>query len=613
MSQAPTILQEHQPFGPDASDKEKAIYSPSEEEKKLIKKCEKLLQKAKKAKSKYDYPWIDYYKMFRGKQWKEERPTYRASEVFNLVWQGIQAQVPIVLDARPKFEFLPQEPSDREFADLMNDICTADWQTNNWMYTLSEVVYDSHIYGTGLSCLKYDPKADKIVYHSSSPFYIFPDPSAESFKFRCSYVHYVEPWDIDKVKRMFPDKAEYIKADVVNFASDKRVDLTSVKYRSPSSDQLYVEVMGGYDNTNPPEVLLKTCYLEDDAVLTEDLKDESSGETKTVSKLQYPHGRKVIYTNNDVLLHDGPNEYEGDDLYPYQRLINYILPRSFWGISEIEPIESPQRVFNKLVSYVLDVLYLMGNPIWVVDTTSGVDTDNLVNQPGLIVEKEPGSDVHREPGVQLQPYVLSLIDRMKEIVEQLMGSQDITRGIAPGSVTAASAIADLQNAAQTRMRLKMKNLDSYLQDLGQIYASRVLQFYTAPKVFRLTGKDGTEKYFKMHIQKQPDGTYKAMVQRFTDNALLNPNMEEYQLRGKLDVRVTTGSSLPFSKAQNEQRAFALFDRGIIDAEEVLKSLDYPNWEAIQQRMQELAQQKIQAEQAAAQQAAAAKAQQNQAA
>ncbi len=594
--EASSMLMEHEPFSKSSDRDVSTIYDPSDDEKKLIKKCEALLEKSKKVKAKYDYNWIEFYKLFRGKQWKEQRPSYRASEVFNLIWQTLQSQIPMIVDTRPKFEFLPMEPSDREFADLMNDVCSSDWESNNWLYVLTEVLYDSHIYGTGLSCLKFDPKQDKLVYESTDPFYLFPDPSAQNFKTRCGFVAHVEPMDVEKVKRIAGDKAENIKADVVNFASEKRVDLTAVKYNSPSSDQLYVEVVGGYDNNSIPETLLKTFYLEDDEVLEEEIKDpESTPDSPPMvqKRLKYPNGRKVVYAN-DVVLYDDENEYEGEEIYPYQRLINYILPRSFWGISEIEPLESPQRSFNKVVSYVLDILYLTGNPVWIVSTDSGVDTENITNQPGLVIEKEPGSEVERREGVQLQPYVLSLIDRMKDWFEQSSGSQDVSKGIAPGGVTAASAIADLQNAAQTRIRLKMKNLDAYLQDFGTQYASRVLQFYTAPKVYRLTGKDGTNKYFKMSIKNQ-DGMYTALVQRFTDANLLNPTEESYQLRGKLDVRVTTGSSLPFSKTQNEQRAYALYDRGIIDGEEVLKSLEYPNWEAIQQRMQILAQQKAQSE------------------
>jgi hypothetical protein len=596
------MLMEHEPIPKGSDEDDKAIYQPTDEERKLVRKCEALLAKAKKVKSKYDFGWVDYYKMFRGRQWKEARPSYRASEVINLVWQTQQAQVPIIMDSKPKFEFLPQEPGDREFADLMNDVCAADWASNNWLFTLTEVVYDAQNFGTGLSCLKYDPKKDKLVYHSVDPFYMFPDPSAENFHTKCGYTFYVEPWDVEKVKKLFPDKAEYIKSDVVNFSSQKRIDLTNVRYSSPSSDQLYVDVTGGYDTHQIPEVLLKVCYMEDDEVLEEEIEDEA-GNKKLQKRLKYPNGRRVIYCN-DVVLDDGDNEYEDDQKYPYQRYINYINPRCFWGISELEPLESPQRAFNKLVSYALDIMYLMGNPVWIVDFTSGISTENLTNQPGLVVEKEPGSEVRRESGVQLQPYVLTMIDKLKEWFEQISGSQDVSRGLAPGSVTAASAIADLQNAAQTRMRLKMKNLDAYLQDFGQQYASRVMQFYTAPKVFRLTGKDGTEKYFKMHIQSNEDGTRTAFVQRFTDNALLNPTPETYQLRGKLDVRVVTGSSLPFSKVENEQRAYALFDRGIIDGEEVLKSLDYPNWEAIQQRIEAKAQAMQQAKMAQEQAGAA---------
>lgn len=595
------MLSEHEPHGVSESFTGGEVYQPSPEEEKLVRKCNALVENAKRGKAKHDWCWPDYYKMFRGRQWKEQRPSYRAAEVFNLMWQTVQSQVPIMLDARPKFEFLPQEPSDREFADLMNDIAAADWAKYNWGFTLTEVIYDMYLYGTGLSSLKYDPKKNCLLYKSESPFYLFPDPAAENFHHRCSYAAHIEPMPVQKIKRLFPDRADFIKADVVNFASEKRIDLTQNALTSAGNDLLYIDAQNGNDNNTIAEVLVKTIYAEDDEVIEEAVADGAEGsdaEPRMQRRLKYPNGRKTVIAN-EVVLQDGPVEYDDECIFPYQRVINYILPRSFWGISEFEPLEGPQKTFNKIVSYVLDVMFLMGNPIWVVSTDSGIDVDNLTNQPGLVVEKHPGSEVTRQEGTQLQPYVLQMIDRMKELFDDISGSKDIMGGVAPGGVTAASAIADLQNAAQTRMRAKMKNLDAYLQDFGQAYASRVLQFYTAPKVYRLTGKDGSEQYFKMHMTRDEQGQQTAMVQRFTENGQLHPDVEVYQLRGKLDVRVTTGSSLPFSKVENQNRAYALFDRGIIDAEEVLKTLDYPNWESIQQRMQEKAAAQAQAEAQAA--------------
>ena len=588
------MISEHESPHDDPSEGDD-IYSPTNEEKALVKKLEGLFERDKKAKQKYDYCWVDYYKMFRGKQWKEQRPSYRSSEVFNLIWQAIQSQIPIITDAKPKFEYLPQEPGDREFAELMNEVALADWQSKNWLFTLTEGLYDCSIYGTAISLLKYDTEKDELVYRFTDPFYFFPAASAENMKEKCTHVSHAEPEELDRIKRIFPKFKDYLKADVTDFQSTDNIELGAVKYNNPNSDQLYVEVSGGFENKKTPEVLVKTFYLEDDEVLECEEQDSETGESKYVRKLKYPGGRRVI-TANEIILDDGPIGYEDEAIFPYQRLVNFISPRQFWGISDLEVLEGPQRAFNKIISYVFDVLYLCGNPIWIVDSTSGVFTDNLTSQPGLVVEKEPGSEVRREAGVQLQPYILNLINLVKDLVEQFSGSQDVSKGIAPGGVTAASAIADLQNAAQTRIRQKMRNLDAYLQDFGQAYASRVMQFYTAPKVFRLTGKDGADKYFKMSIQKAEDGRgHKALVQHYTENGLISPDFKEYYLRGKLDVRVTTGSSLPFNKSENEQRAYNLFDRGIIDGQEVLKILEYPNAEAILSRMEEKAAAQAQAD------------------
>ena len=573
------VLSEHEPRN---EEKTQEVYNPTAEERQAIKLVESLFQKAKMARSRYDNRWLDYYKFFRGQQWKETRPSYRHSEVINFVFQSIQSTVPILTDSRPRIEFLPQEPQDIDFALLMNDIVEADWTRYNWLAELTEVIYDGHFYGTGLSSCTWDGDeehgAGAICFESSDPFHCFPDPEARDVNKQSRYFIEARPRPLDWVKRRYPEHKEHVKADLIDLTKGSKQDLRKITFRSPSDDRLYLEQEGNpSDSLDKDKCLVITLWLSEDETIDENEVTNEDGTKEYEQRKRYPRGRKIVVCSG-VLLKDDHNPYS-DAQIPFQRWQNYVLPREFWGISEVEQLESPQKIFNKLVSFALDVLTLMGNPIWVVSNDADIDTDNLFNRPGLIVEKNPGSEVRREEGVQLQTYVLQLIDRMQQWFNDIAGTQDVSRGATPGSVTAASAISSLQEAALTRVRQKSRNLDAYMQCVGQQYASRVMEFYTAPRVFRLTNNEGASRYFKAAISEG-----KATVQMWNGEGWDMP--VEMQASAKLDVRVTTGSTLPFAKAEKEQKLLQLFDRGIIDAEEVMRGTDYPNWEAVLQRVQQ---------------------------
>jgi hypothetical protein len=612
------ILDEHAPRNQEGGAKSESEYQPTADERKAIKLVEKLFEKAKRHRSQYDQRWLDYYKMFRGNQWKEQRPSYRHAEVINLVFRTIQSLVPLQVDSRPKFEFLPQEPADRELVEILNEVAEADWVRHNWNAELYEIILDSNLYGTGQCETCHDPKADfnkgKIDFKSADPFYCFPDPDARDTNKGCEYFIYAEPVDVRKLRRDYPEKKDFIKPDVIDIMKGSKTDVKEMKFRSPVDNKVTLEGSNNIDLLNKDQALKITCwispeYLHDEFEEHENiLRDPETGveSSEFIQIAKYPRGRKIVVCNG-VLLEDGPNPYD-DGINPYDRLVNYVLPREYWGMSEIEQLEGPQKTFNKLVSFALDVLTLMGNPIWVNPLGSDVDSENLVNRPGLVVEPASREEApYRIEGVQLQPYVLQMIEMMGTWFDSLGGSNDITRGVQPTGVTAARAISTLQEAAHTRIRQKTRNLDCMLQNVGQKYLSRVFQFYTAPEVFRLTAKDGSYKYFRFHVEKydkqdelgQPTGEQgiRAYAQPYTDDGKIDPEqLRVFEMRGKIDVRVATGSNLPFARDEKEQKLLAYYDRQIIDAEEVLKNSEYSNWEAVLQRMEEKAARAAEAQQ-----------------
>lgn len=637
---ADQYLPEHQ--GPrNANTTNPAGYTPDPEEQKTLRLVDNLYKKSKNHKGKYDQKWLDYYKFFRGKQWKEQRPSYRHSEVINLVFQSIQSTVPIQTDARPRLEFVPRAPQDTDFAQVLNKLAESEWEKGCWLEVLTEIIYEANFYGAGFGYMEVMPTKTnqmEIVFRSGDPFYQFPDSSATDCNKKCKAWQEAEPVDIEVLKKDYPDKAQFIKPDVVDLTSGDKTNIDKIRFKSPVDNRTFLDSNSGYDITDRNQTLKITTYIGPDEYESEDnqandpvtdaQRDENGMATTGMSDItgardltaplegalgtptpqrpKYANGRKIV-TASGMVLYNGENPYD-DKKFPVERLINYTLPREFWGISEIEQLMGPNKIYNQILSFTLDVMTLMGNPIWIADTTSGVDTDNLFNRPGLVIEPEPGTRVERVPGVELQPYILPLLGNVRKMFDDLSGANEITKPAGDGDDTpSGEAITAIQEAAQTRLRLKSRHLDAFLQKIGQLYVERVMQFYTAPQIVRVTGDDDGYKYFKFHVETMldPEGNEmtgedgrprkKAVVRDFVQHQETGKISEsiqatEYEIHGSFDVKVSTGSSLPFAKNEAAEKAIKLYTLvqppggGVIDDEELLKAMDYPNWESVLNRM-----------------------------
>jgi hypothetical protein len=556
--------------------------------------------------------WIAYYKLFRGQQWSQKRPSWKTSEIINFIWQTIQSQVPLQTDVRPKFTFIAQEPQDLAFAEIMNKLCDAEWERNNWMMVVQEVILDGYITGSGLSSMTYDPKLlfglGAPVYKSEEPFYCYPDPECNDINDDVSEGFFkVYPTPTNRLKAKYPKRAHLIKSDVQKdvLIKDKyelnRTYMTEHMSTSMSMPEL------SFDTETPadyaiPKTMVYECHLKPDDV-EEHVEQQQDGTKVYKVNKKYPKGRYVCIANG-MKLHDGPLQYEDGEI-PFHKYVNYVDPRQFWGISEVEQLASPQIILNKILSYTIDVLLYTSNPIWIVDHSADVDTDNLNNIPGTVVEKSPGSEVRRENAPPLNPGFTQVLDRLIGWFNDIAGQSDFSRGEAPGGVTASSAIEQLISASRTRIRQRMRNLDCYLKNAGRQWMYRVLEHYTVPRVYRITNQDGSQYFMKFSIDNVETeyGMKKqatVIEQDETGNVM---QTSQHILNGELDLRVQSGSDLPFEASDKERKALALFDRQIIDAEEVLEQLKYPNKEKLLQRLAERQQLAAEQQAAAAQQGA----------
>jgi hypothetical protein len=592
------------------------VEGQSQAQRQTVRMVEKLFSRYRQHRMSHDKHWVENYKIFRGRQWKEARPSYRNSDVLNYIYSEIQTIVPIMTDARPNIETVPENPEDFEFSQIMTQLLRSKWDRDLFSQIVVEAIVDANLYGIAITEQPWNQDLlsglGDYEFNTVDPMYCYPDPRMRDINdsYGTGFITAV-PTDIAEIKRKWPKYGHLVKADLsdLDTAKTAKLDMNDYRIRSATDNLTLVQGERPADENQANQALLITAWLKDETMVEEKIRVEDKfGKkvTKFQQKKKYPNGRKVVIAAG-VLLEDEENPYL-DGKMPFARLVDHMLPREFFGEGEVAQLKGPQAIINKLWSHAMDVLELMGNPIWKNPTGSGVFSDTITNQPGLVIDHNDGFEPRREMGEDVQPSVWQAFDRIQNVFEKISGVNEVTQGATPRNASGV-AIDSLQEAAQTRIRLKSRHVEAWLTQVGQQFASRILQFYSTPRIIRITDNPEAEKYFKIAIDDVLDESGEvqkkvATVQTFeqTPEGILAPQgTRQFDIKGNLDIRITTGTTLPFARAQKKAQAKELFQLGIYDAEDLLNDLEHPSKEKIIEKFNARKQAEMEAAMAAQQQ------------
>jgi len=449
-----------------------------------------------------------------------------------------------------------------------------------------------------------DTKVEQI-----DPRDIYVNPGARDFSKAkgCRWVIQKSRRSVGELKRKFPKQAKNIRADSFR-DEDKEKSKTysgDIVLQSPVDVKPTVE-QSPMQVTDDTVVDIMECWMFDDTV--KEIELTTDGEVQKAFKKVYPKGKLVtLLPKQNLELQCVENPYEDGEL-PYIRLVDTQKPRRFWGEGETEPLIEIQKAINKTANLIIDYMNFTGNPTWMVHKASGVKTNRLTNQMGLVISWL--GEAHMKPVRDIPPhlpaYYFEFYQALIRFSESITGQQEVSQGRRPQGITAAEALETLQEAAQTRMRQKERNLEAFLQRMGMLIVSRTLQFVREPRMVKITGDSQWPEYFEFTLQDvEEDENGDKKLQMTSTPYDFNEETEEYTegkttqtepSKGLFDIEVTAGTSLPFQKAQRGNLALKLFDSQVIDDEELLGTLEWPNKEKVMQRNDEKIKQQQQAAQ-----------------
>ena len=348
----------------------------------------------------------------------------------------------------------------------------------------------------------------------------------------------------------------------------------------------------------------------------------NTGDSSTVSKYNYDdtvdtqnksavidwyykkriNGRHVLHYCKfvgETLLYASENEAQYAErgwydhgLYPFVFDPLFSVEGSPCGFSYIDVGKSAQEYIDRGNQAIMMNMLANAQPRYFIRKDGSVNEEEYANmgKPFIHVDGNLGQDsIIPVQGKSLNDiYVQVIKDKIDELKETT-GNRDISTGGTSHGVTAASAIAAMQEAGSKLSRDNSKGGYRAFRKITYIIIELIRQFYDAPRSFRIMGENGAQQfvsYSNAGIVPQAQG-----IEMGIDLGYRLP---------QFDIEVSAQKASPYSKMSQNELALQFFSAGFFNpqlADQALacmEMMDFDRKEFIMQRIMQTAMQYQQA-------------------
>lgn len=466
------------------------------------------------AKAPYTERWIKYMSIWDNSMYENKStPSYKSNQHSNFIFSTIESIRPIMFDGDPKFEAVPVTLQGVDYAHNITQVLDYEWHRANMKKIMIGNSIPTLVLGTSIIMLTYDVDDGvdgNVKPIPVNPFNIYPDPLATSVE-DAEYIIYATYIHENILKRDYPEFADEISGSRVEYS-----ELVDFRDKDANiSNQVLVLEFWSRDYTS--------------------IEEEDDDGNKT-SKAAYPNGRVItVLPELNLVIDDKDNPYN-TGRFPFFLFKDIDVPFQFWGEGEVRWLLSPQEAINDLSNQIIDNARHTANQIWVIDKNAGVPKGTLTNRPGLIIRKNPGTSVERSTPPSMPMYVSEKINSLKMDIEVISGVHDVTRGQNPTGLESGAAIMALQEAAQTRIRLKINLQEEYLAELGQEWFERIRQFWVFDRLIPQDGApqpetgEKTYDFLEISQDEQLAESYKIKIIGTSTMGINNSSMFDLMIR-----------------------------------------------------------------------------------
>ena len=248
------------------------------------------------------------------------------------------------------------------------------------------------------------------------------------------------------------------------------------------------------------------------------------------------------------------------------------------GFGYVAICKDPQIYIDKLYQNVLENAMQSTRKRFFVSSNTGVNEQEFMDQTKQLVHVEGELDDRRIQEIVTNPLSSIYVDLITMKVEEMKdtaSNRDVNSGSAGSGVTAAAAIAALQEAGNKSSRDMIAASYRTHVKINAMCIELMRQFYDVTRSFRITGTvPGSYDFVEMNNSALQDQVI----------GLSADGNENLYRRPVFDVKIKAQKKNPFSRMEENERAKELYSLGFFNpdrAQEAMGALEMMDFEGIE--------------------------------
>ena len=523
--------------------------------KEQVQAANQTLQKYKEGKANLERRIVENEQWYKLRHWEcmRKEKNQEVQPTSGWLFNSIANKHADAMDNFPSPNILPREEGDKAEAEMLTSIVPVILDQCEFEQTYSDVWNYKLKTGTGVYGVFWDSSKlnglGDVNIKKVDIINLFWESGIQDIQKSRHFFH-VELADNDALIGMYPQLQGKLGSATMNIAKyfyDDNVDTTN---KSVVVDWYYKKAgMGG--NT-----VLHYCKYVNDEVLF-----ATENEPEKYPKGWYDHG-----------------------LYPFVFDTLYPVEGTPCGFGYIDIGKDAQAYIDRINQAILKNTRANASPRYFVRKDGAVNEKEFadLNNELIHVDGQLGTDsiMPVQPNTLNNIYLQVLANKVDELKE-VTGNRDISTGGTTSGVTAASAIAAMQEAGSKLSRDNNKASYRAFRKICLMIVELIRQFYDMPRCFRIMGENGAARYVQY------------------SNAGITPQFQGIEMGVDMgyrlplfDIEVTAQKQSPYSKMSQNELALQFFGVGFFNpqiSDQALACLEMMDFDRKHFIMQKIAQ------------------------